>query len=56
MCAVVASEQAIQRNSVHIELPVVGVVHLPPGDELVFIGDVAGLAIAAFSNGRWPCC
>jgi len=50
--AVVASEQAVQRNSVHLELPVVGVVHLPPADELVFIGGVAGLAIAGLLE--WP--
>jgi hypothetical protein len=50
--AVVASEQAIQRNSVHVELPVIGVIHLPPADELVFIGGVAGLAIAGLLE--WP--
>jgi hypothetical protein len=50
--AALAAERAIQRNSTHIELPVIGVVHLPPKDELAFIGGVTVLAVAGVLE--WP--
>jgi hypothetical protein len=47
-----AAERAVQRNSIHVELPVIGVVHLPPKEELAFIGGIT--AMAAVGLLEWP--
>jgi hypothetical protein len=50
--ALFAAERAVHRNSVHVELPFIGVVHLPAKEGLAFIGGVAGLAAAGILE--WP--
>lgn len=50
--AALAAERAVQRNSTHLELPVIGVVHLPSREELAFIGGVTALAAAGILE--WP--
>jgi len=50
--AALAAERAVQRNSTHVELPVIGVVHLPAKEELAFIGGVTVLAAAGILE--WP--
>jgi hypothetical protein len=50
--AVLAAERTIQRNSVQVALPLIGVLHLPSKDDLVFMGGVAGLA--ALGIIEWP--
>jgi hypothetical protein len=47
-----AADRAVQRESVHIELPFVGVVRLPPKDELAFMGGVTGMAAVGILE--WP--
>jgi len=50
--APLAAERAVHRNSVHIQLPVIGTVHLPAKEDLVFIGGVLGLAAVGLLE--WP--
>ena len=50
--AALAAERAVQRNSTHVDLPVIGVVHLPAREELAFIGGVT--ALAAVGILEWP--
>ena len=50
--AALAAERAVQRNSTHVELPFMGVVHLPAKEELAFIGGVTVLAVAGVLE--WP--
>jgi len=42
----------VQRNSVHVALPLIGEVNLPPKDELAFMGGIAGMAAIGFLE--WP--
>lgn len=50
--AALAAERAVQRNSTHVELPIIGVVHLPAKEELAFIGGVTAMAVAGVLE--WP--
>ena len=50
--AMVAAERTVQRNSTHVDLPVIGVLHLPGREELAFIGGVT--ALAAVGILEWP--
>ena len=50
--AALAAERAVERNSTHIDLPVIGAVHLPAKEELVYIGGVT--ALAAVGLLEWP--
>ncbi len=50
--AALAAERTVQRNSTHLELPVIGVIHLPAKEELAFIGGVT--ALAAVGILEWP--
>ena len=47
-----AADRAVQRNSVHVALPLIGEVNLPPKDELAFMGGIAGMAAIGFLE--WP--
>jgi hypothetical protein len=47
-----AAENATRRNSVRFQVPLLGVVTLPPADELAFIGAVG--ALAALGAIEWP--
>jgi hypothetical protein len=48
----IASEEAVKRNSLEVQLPIVGEVQLPAADELAFIGGVTALAIIGVLE--WP--
>jgi len=50
--ALLAAEQAMRRNSLHIRLPIAGELHLPAAEEVAFIGGVVALAIVGFLE--WP--
>jgi hypothetical protein len=50
--AILAAERAIRQNTVHLSLPVVGELHLPPTEELVFLGGTAFLAVVGILE--WP--
>jgi hypothetical protein len=50
--AALAAERAVSRTSTHVELPFIGVVHLPAKEELAFIGGVT--ALAAVGILEWP--
>jgi hypothetical protein len=50
--AALAAERTVQRNSTRLELPVMGVIHLPAKEELAFIGGVT--ALAAVGLLEWP--
>lgn len=50
--ALVAAEAAVRRNSLQIRLPLIGELRLPPTEEVVFIGGVAGLAVLGILE--WP--
>ena len=47
-----AAERAVRRNSLHMQLPVVGEVELPAAEELAFIGGVTALAVVGLLE--WP--
>jgi hypothetical protein len=49
---VLAAERTVQRNSIHVELPVIGVLHLPAKEDLAYIGGVTALAAAGILE--WP--
>lgn len=50
--ALLAAERAVHRNMVHVSLPLVGELHLPPTEELVFLGGTAFLAMVGVLE--WP--
>jgi hypothetical protein len=49
---VVAAQEAIRRYTVTIPAPFVGVLRLPPKEDLVFLGGIAGLALLGLVE--WP--
>jgi hypothetical protein len=50
--AATATAVAAERNTTHLDLPVLGRVELPPSDQLAFMGGV--LTLAAFGIVEWP--
>lgn len=42
----------MRRDMVHVSLPVVGQLHLPPTEEMVFLGGTAFLAVIGVLE--WP--
>ena len=50
--ALLAAERAVHRDMVHVSLPLVGELHLPPAEELVFLGGTAFLAVVGVVE--WP--
>ena len=50
--AVAAAEQAVRRDSVHIDMPIIGRLRLPAPDEVAFIGGVAVLVMIGILE--WP--
>jgi hypothetical protein len=44
--------RAIQKNTMRVELPMVGEVRLPPGDTLAWLGGLAALAVVGVLD--WP--
>ena len=50
--AVAAAEQAVRRDSIHVDLPVVGRLRLPDPQEAAFIGGVAVLVMIGVVE--WP--
>jgi hypothetical protein len=50
--AVLAAEQAVQRNSLFLRVPVIGEVTLPPPEQVAFIGGV--VVLAAIGVLEWP--
>jgi hypothetical protein len=49
---VIAAEQAVQRNSLFLRVPVLGELTLPPPEQVAFIGGVAVLAVIGVLE--WP--
>jgi hypothetical protein len=47
-----AAARARARNSIHVEIPNVGHLHLPPLDQIAFIGGIA--VLAAIQIVEWP--
>ncbi len=47
-----AAEQATRRNMTRLNLPVLGELHLPPLDEIAFLGGVAALTLLGILE--WP--
>jgi hypothetical protein len=50
--AALAAERAVRRNSLHLDLPVVGELNLPAPEQVVFIGGLAVLAVVGLLE--WP--
>jgi hypothetical protein len=50
--ALLAAEQAIRRDSLHLHLPIVGELHLPAAEEVAFIGGIAAMAVLGLLE--WP--
>jgi hypothetical protein len=50
--ALVAAERAVRRNSLHLQLPIVGELQLPAAEQVAFIGGVAALAVVGVLE--WP--
>jgi hypothetical protein len=50
--ALIAAERAVQRETVHIRLPLAGELRLPPRDDLAFLGGVVFLT--AIGVLEWP--
>jgi len=50
--AILAAERAVRRNMIHVSLPAVGELHLPPAEEMVFLGGTAFLAVVGVLE--WP--
>ena len=50
--AVVAAEQAVRRNTLHLQLPIVGELELPAAEEVAYIGGVTVLAVVGVLE--WP--
>lgn len=44
--------RAIEKNTVRVDLPVVGELRLPPGDTLAWLGGLAALAVVGVLD--WP--
>lgn len=47
-----AAATAAAQNSIHVEIPNVGHLHLPPLDQIAFIGGIAALAVIQIVE--WP--
>ncbi|MBV9207027.1 MAG: hypothetical protein JO037_16905 [Actinobacteria bacterium] len=47
-----AAEQATTRNSVHVAVPGIGTVTLPPAEQLAFLGGIA--LLTALEVIEWP--
>jgi hypothetical protein len=47
-----AAATAAAQNSIHVEVPGIGHVHLPPLDQLAFLGGIATLALIQVIE--WP--
>jgi hypothetical protein len=47
-----AAHHAAERNRLHLKLPLVGTVTLPPTDQLAYLGGITGLA--ALGILEWP--
>lgn len=47
-----AAEEATDRESIHIELPLIGRLHLPPMDHLAFYAGLGLLAVVEVVD--WP--
>jgi hypothetical protein len=50
--AVAAAERAVRRDSVHMDLPIIGTLRLPAPDEVAFVGGVAVLVMIGVVE--WP--
>jgi hypothetical protein len=50
--AALAAERAVRRNSLQVQLPIIGEFELPAAEEVAFIGGVTALAIAGVLE--WP--
>jgi hypothetical protein len=50
--AVLAADRALRRNSIRLNLPIVGELSLPAGEEVVFIGGIGVLAVVGLLE--WP--
>jgi hypothetical protein len=50
--ALIAAEQAVQRDALRVRLPVIGELRLPARDEVVFLGGVVVLAVIGVLE--WP--
>jgi hypothetical protein len=50
--AIAAAERAVRRDTMHIALPVIGRLGLPPPEEIAFLGGVTVLVIAGVVE--WP--
>jgi hypothetical protein len=50
--ALVAAERAVRRNSLHVQLPIVGELQMPAAEEVAFIGGVTALAVVGVLE--WP--
>ncbi|MBV9207028.1 MAG: hypothetical protein JO037_16910 [Actinobacteria bacterium] len=47
-----AAEEATEKNSSHVVLPLIGPIRLPPPDQLAYAGGVA--ALVALEVIEWP--
>ena len=47
-----AAVKAAERNALHVDLPVLGRVELPPRDDLAFMGGI--VTLAAVGIIEWP--
>jgi hypothetical protein len=47
-----AADRATHRSAVHIDLPVLGAVTLPPADQLAYVGGIA--VLVALGVLEWP--
>jgi hypothetical protein len=50
--ALTAAEEAVRRDSMHIRIPMLGELQLPPREEVAFLGGVAALAVVGVLE--WP--
>lgn len=50
--AVLAADRALRRNSTRLSLPIVGELHLPARDQVVFVGGIGVLAMVGLLE--WP--
>lgn len=47
-----AAEKATSKNSVRVAVPIIGIVTLPPADQLAFLGGIA--LLTALEVIEWP--
>jgi hypothetical protein len=47
-----AAASATAQNSIHVEIPGIGHVHMPPLDQIAFMGGIATLAVIQIIE--WP--